>query len=141
MTVMSTITVYCIAWIVLGQSSEQSVGPQDMNKFRTIMFVVLAIGAVASFAFHLTVTEKESSVSGYEEIQGDADLVRPMGMKDWFKEPQFYQVALTHLISHACPLILFQLSPGCWHLHVYKIICQPFPSVYTSVPAGEKEIP
>jgi len=93
MTVMSTITVYCIAWIVLGQSSEQSVGPQDMNKFRTIMFVVLAIGAVASIAFHLTVTEKESSVSGYEEIQGDADLVRPMGMKDWFKEPQFYQVA------------------------------------------------
>merc|ERR1711962_1698688 len=59
----------------LGQSSEQSVGPQDMNKFRTIMFVVLAIGAVASIAFHLTVTEKESSVSGYEEIQGDADLV------------------------------------------------------------------
>ena len=103
MTVMSTITVYCIAWIVLGQSSEQSVGPQDMNKFRTIMFVVLAIGAVASIAFHLTVTEKESSVSGYEEIQGDADLVRPMGMKDWFKEPQFYQVALTrHSPDFSC---------------------------------------
>ena len=94
MTVMSNITVYCIAWIILGQGSEQSVGPQDLDKFRTIMLVVLAIGAVASLGFHLTVTEQESPGSGYEEIEGETDLVQPMGMKDWFKEPQFYQVVL-----------------------------------------------
>ena len=94
MIVMSNIAVYCIAWMVLGQGSEQSVGPQDLDKFRTIMFVVLAIGAVASLGFHLTVTEQEGPESGYEEIQGETDLVRPMGMKDWFKEPQFYQVVL-----------------------------------------------
>ena len=94
MTVMSNIAVYCIAWAVLGQGSEQSVGPQDLDKFRTIMFVVLAIGAVTSLGFHLTVTEQEGPDTGYEEIQGETDLVRPMGMKDWFKEPQFYQVVL-----------------------------------------------
>lgn len=93
MTVLSNITVYCIAWIVLGQGSEQSVGPQDVDKFRTIMLFVLGIGAVASLGFHLIITEQESLESGYEEIQGETDLVQPMGMKDWFKEPQFYQVA------------------------------------------------
>ena len=99
MTVLSNITVYCIAWIVLGQGSEQSVGPQDVDKFRTIMLSVLGIGAVASLGFHLIITEQESLGSGYEEIQGETDLVQPMGMKDWFKEPQFYQVVLLVLLK------------------------------------------
>ena len=99
MTVLSNITVYCIAWIVLGQGSEQSVGPQDVDKFRTIMLFVLGIGAVASLGFHLIITEQESLESGYEEIQGETDLVQPMGMKDWFKEPQFYQVVLLVLLK------------------------------------------
>ena len=62
MTVVSNITVYCIAWIVLGQGSEQSVGPQDEDKFRTIMFAVLGLGACTSLGFHLTVTEEEAEV-------------------------------------------------------------------------------
>ena len=131
MTVMSNITVYCIAWIILGQGSEQSVGPQDLDKFRTIMFVVLAIGAVASLGFHLTVTEQESPVSGYEEIQGETDLVRPMGMKDWFREPQFYQVVL-----FASSSFNIDSQIGGRHLHVHKALCQPLPSIHTSVPSG-----
>ena len=62
MTVVSNITVYCIAWIVLGQGSEQSVGPQDEAKFRTIMLTVLGLGASTSLGFHLTVTEDEAEV-------------------------------------------------------------------------------
>ena len=102
MTVLSNITVYCIAWIVLGQGSEQSVGPQDVDKFRTIMLFVLGIGAVASLGFHMIITEQESQRSVYEEIQGEAELVQPMGMKDWFKDPQFYQVV---------NLVLFKFQP------------------------------
>lgn len=34
MTVLSNITVYLVAWAVLGQGSETMVGPQDQQKFR-----------------------------------------------------------------------------------------------------------
>ena len=112
MTVISNITVYCIAWIVLGQGTEDRLGPQDLDKFRTIMFVMLAIGAVASLGFHLTFTEQESPGSDCEEIQGETDLVRPMGMKDWFKETQFYQVVLFGFINRRHEKILFFYCKG-----------------------------
>jgi len=107
MTVMSNITVYVVAWIVFGQNSEQSVSPQDLDKFRTIMIVVLGIGTLSSIGFHITVTEEPSPVvrSSYQEINGDikepteVDLVQPMGMSDWFREPQFYQVALVYMAT------------------------------------------
>lgn len=98
MTVISNMAVYVVAWVVFGQAGGQTVGPHDEDKFRTIMLAVLGIGACASVGFHLTVSEIDSQVtSGYEEINGDTTSAetkpRPMAMKDWFKEPQFYQVA------------------------------------------------
>ena len=39
---------------------------------------------------------------GYEEINGDnlgGDLVEPMAMADWFREPQLYQVAGVYMAT------------------------------------------
>ena len=97
MTVVSNITVYLIAWAFFGMSKESMLTSDDMNSFRNIMLVVIALGACTSVAFHLIVEEPVAEVrTGYHEINGETvqrDLVEPMGILDWFKEPQFYQIA------------------------------------------------
>jgi len=102
MTVVSNLTVYTIAWVVLGQSNSQSISEADVDKFRNIMLIVLGLGVATSLAFHLIVKEVPSTdmMSGYEEINGDSkdlDFVQPMTKRDWFWEPQFYQVALVYM--------------------------------------------
>ena len=99
MTVISNITVFLVAWAFFGMSGNQQLSSDDVNSFRNIMLVVLSLGIVASVVFHLTVEEKPRSdqiQSGYEEINGEMtqrDFVQPMLILDWFREPQFYQVA------------------------------------------------
>ena len=97
MTVVSNISVYLVAWGFFGMSQHDQLSSADAGSFRNIMIVVIGLGAVTSLLFHLIVEEEVSTVSsGYQEINGEAvqrDLVEPMGIKDWFKEPQFYQIA------------------------------------------------
>lgn len=97
MTVVSNITVYLIAWAFFGMSKESMLTSDDENSFRNIMLVVIALGVCTSLAFHLIVEEPIAEVpTGYQEINGETvqrDLVEPMGILDWFKEPQFYQIA------------------------------------------------
>jgi len=103
LTVFSNITVYVITWVILGQGGEGMIGQEDRIKFRNIMLIVVAIGVVASIAFHVCITEEVDQVpSSYEEINGDPrtlDLVQPMSMADWFREPQFYQVGCLYMAT------------------------------------------
>ncbi|XP_045775137.1 major facilitator superfamily domain-containing protein 12-like [Maniola jurtina] len=60
-TVFSNLFVYFITWIILhltGECDKEQVGPADVWKFRNIMFIVLAVGTLASIVFHITVPEK-----------------------------------------------------------------------------------
>ena len=100
MTVVSNIAVYLIAWAFFGMSGNAHLSPEDAGSFRNIMLVVIGLGAVASFLFHVTVKEEVEGSgqieSAYQEINGELsvrDFVQPMSIRDWFKEPQFYLIA------------------------------------------------
>ena len=99
MTVASNIAVYLVAWAFFGMSDKASLGPDDASSFRNIMLVVIGLGSVMSFVFHVTVKEEPCSdqiESAYQEINGELserDFVQPMSITDWFSEPQFYLIA------------------------------------------------
>ena len=99
MTVVSNITVFLVAWAFFGMSGQKKLDVTDVDSFRNIMVVVLGLGALASLLFHYVVEEKprnDQFPASYDEISGELiqrDFVQPMGIKNWFCDPQFYQVA------------------------------------------------
>ena len=134
MTVASNIAVYLVAWAFFGMSDKASLGPDDAESFRNIMLVVIGLGLVASFLFHVTVKEQlcnDQIESAYQEINGELsvrDFVQPMSISDWFKEPQFYLIAgvymstrlFVNLTQAYLPLYLQVPRPGV-HISVFTI--------------------
>lgn len=103
MTVISNITVFLIAWAFFGMNGQTLIDEKDVQSFRNIMLVVIGIGALTSLAFHLIVPEPIMDVpTSYGEINETGeqrDFVEPMSITDWFKEPQFYQVAGVYMCT------------------------------------------
>ena len=76
----------------------------------------MVVGLVASLMFHYIVEEKprRGVLEEMNEELLQRDFVQPMGVRDWFCEPQFYQVAgfymstrlFVHLSQSYLPLYL-----------------------------------
>lgn len=108
-TVIANICVYGLTWIIIGgvgdaqYSEADKVGPEDADKFKHIALIVVGIGAVFSFIFHLGVKEwnyDDSFGSSYPSIsQGRHSDRLLMCWKDWLKEVQFYQVAVLYMAT------------------------------------------
>ena len=75
--------------------------------FQYTAWSCIGIGGLMSIIFHLTIKLDEKKPSkgpqASEDISkgGKADQkgIRPMKVGDWFKEPQFYQVALINMAT------------------------------------------
>ncbi|CAL4144198.1 unnamed protein product, partial [Meganyctiphanes norvegica] len=101
-TVASNITVYLITWLTLGFGGDRGdapVGPNDAASFRLIMFIVVGIGFIFAALFHFLV--KEVNVVSYTNSPNSENCVshKQMCWRDWFKEPQFYQVAVLYMTT------------------------------------------
>ncbi|CAL4175681.1 unnamed protein product, partial [Meganyctiphanes norvegica] len=101
-TVISNITVYLITWLTLGLGARgggdhSTIGPNDATSFRIIVSIVLGIGFVFAALFHLLV--KEDNVAVYTALPESEDCLPHcrMSWKDWFNEPQFYQIAVLYM--------------------------------------------
>jgi len=103
-TVVSNISVYLLTWIFLGmQNLDGIVGPEDQYSFRNIMACCVVIGTAASAIFHFGINPQNNdenrmnaaiaAADAESERQGRFVPLRRMLILDWFKEPQFYQVA------------------------------------------------
>ena len=91
-TVICNYAVF-IAWTVLFGTSNISVA--DCWSFQKIMAIVICLGMVSSVLFHYIVEEKPRRELA-ELFERDY-FSQPMRVKDWFSEPQFYQVAGIYL--------------------------------------------
>ncbi len=130
-TVVSNVTVYLVAWAFLGaaQNPDTMVGPEDAPSFRNTMIVVVCVGVVASVCFHLFVkvprTDAESRQSAGGGIFNRAD--RRMRPIDWFKEPQFYQVAGVYMTTR----LFVNLSQG--YVPIYLQVTLQLPGTSVAV--------
>ena len=101
---MAFVIAYCLTWAWLGNSAEgeNKIGPGQQSTFTNVALICLAIGAVTSVVFHACIKVVDNVqpltnlVGNFNELN---DQNRPQGefsdnmkMKNWFKQPQFYQV-------------------------------------------------
>ncbi|XP_034411629.1 major facilitator superfamily domain-containing protein 12-like isoform X2 [Cyclopterus lumpus] len=127
-TVIANITVYAVAYLLFhiqaGQDDDplsEELGPQDINVFRNLALIVLAIGALFSLLFHLGIKERRPGADGEageeqgrkrmedEDEEADEGEGVPGGLqyktspcvllqwKCWLQQPSFYQVALLYM--------------------------------------------
>ena len=91
-TVICNYAVF-IAWTILFGTSKISVA--DCWSFQKIMAIVICLGIVSSVLFHYIVEEKPRRE--LNQLFERDYFAQPMRVKDWFSEPQFYQVAGVYL--------------------------------------------
>ena len=107
-TVFSTITVYLAMFILLKVNSGNDVSQitsEDYITFREVTFIILGLGVITSIIFHLGVTEKRASaidVSEERQIGSPNSTLldakpKTMVWQSWFKQSQFYKVALLYM--------------------------------------------
>uniref|UniRef100_A0A8C3A8V5 Major facilitator superfamily domain-containing protein 12 n=1 Tax=Cyclopterus lumpus TaxID=8103 RepID=A0A8C3A8V5_CYCLU len=105
-TVIANITVYAVAYLLFhiqaGQDDDplsEELGPQDINVFRNLALIVLAIGALFSLLFHLGIKERRPGADGEAgEEQGRKRMEdEDEEWKCWLQQPSFYQVALLYM--------------------------------------------
>lgn len=116
-TVLSNLTVFCVCWALLGMDAGESdgdseLGPEDGHAFGNMAIICMGIGLIMAVIFHYFVdTHEDNKPSGYGEIDGSEDdllaeptktpmiVHEPMKIKDWMKEPQFYQIAFVYIAA------------------------------------------
>ncbi|XP_050402518.1 major facilitator superfamily domain-containing protein 12 [Patella vulgata] len=106
-TVLSNLAVYLIFWLLfeLHDSGSSKLSIADAPKFQKLVFIVISIGAVFSFIFHVGVKEKKpvslderppttlsDSEAGSSIEESVISKVNRMYVTCWLKEPQFYQI-------------------------------------------------
>ncbi|XP_068012537.1 major facilitator superfamily domain-containing protein 12 [Melanerpes formicivorus] len=110
-TVMANITVYGLAWMLLNFQVQQPdhtehLGIKDVPVFRNLSLIVVGIGAVFSFIFHLGTKEKPYLPGSLPQPEESSPLLQNdstgppcplLSWKDWLLEPAFYQVAVLYM--------------------------------------------
>lgn len=150
-TVVSSICVYSVAWVVLGVQSGTSdsagIGPEDKDKFRLIMIIVVIIGTVFSIIFHLGINEPkpppridaiakaivQQNVHSVEMNGQVAKTKAPkknardssMTWKRWLKHFEFYKVAVLYM----CTRLFVNLSQTYITLYLQESLKLPKNSV------------
>lgn len=118
-TVTANIVVYSVTWILLGHSHEESttdtqhkkVSPADADKFRNLVLIVVAVGAIFSAIFHIVVKEKNQEIEEEPILRQRRISVSSIDYSltcnhlkwyHWFKVSQFYKIGLLYTGTRLC---------------------------------------
>jgi len=96
-TIMSSVTVFGLAFGLLESSSGRELGPSDMFHFALLAYIVVGLGSILVLYFHLGVTEPShiDKLQARRRAYGQRSVV----WTDWFKRPLFYQVGGIYMTS------------------------------------------
>ncbi|XP_041464222.1 major facilitator superfamily domain-containing protein 12-like isoform X1 [Lytechinus variegatus] len=115
-TVMSSIFVYLVTYLLLQlndkddvSNTQSSLDPDDIPQFRYLVVIVVCVGTVFSFFFHLGTkepkggrrcpTEDDEGAHSYGSVQAPDQPKLTMKWSDWLKESQFYQVTALYMFT------------------------------------------
>lgn len=92
-TVLSNVLIYITTWwsLGLGGGADRPIGPEDVIRFRDVVFVGMAVGLVCTLIFHIGVKEpgQFSDVPGTARTRGFSLLCGP----------QVYQCAVAYMCT------------------------------------------
>ena len=117
--------MYVILWIYLGVNSSGCIDASDSYIFRNSALICLGAGGCSSLVFHLTIKSSllnktkqakklqvssedngmkldTANVENSTNFNGTISEIhhrQPMRKKDWFLEPQFYQVGCLYMFT------------------------------------------
>ncbi|XP_065566090.1 major facilitator superfamily domain-containing protein 12-like isoform X2 [Artemia franciscana] len=97
-TVISNITVYIITWTAfeLSSSATSTISAENVDQFRKIVFIAVAIGATFSAIFFFGVKENRD-VTNESQERTHSQEKQLKGILDWLKEWKFYKVAILYM--------------------------------------------
>ncbi|XP_013390774.1 major facilitator superfamily domain-containing protein 12-like [Lingula anatina] len=118
-TVMSTIAIYLIAWLLLRHSGGNDLTPKDADSFMEMGLIAVGIGFVFCMIFHIGTKEvKKTEIirqsrktvnvtkEDFDEtksllttLEKSADRKLYMKWNDWFKEHQFYMIGALYMCT------------------------------------------
>jgi len=113
MTVLSNIMVYVVLWQMIQHllCKDCQLGPHDIEVFRYVSLGIVGIGGLFALFFHFAVKEKtdrraeaatgrsQANRASVVSESSTIEAVPIMTWKDWFKEPQYYQVGLLYMLT------------------------------------------
>nr|XP_060641168.1 major facilitator superfamily domain-containing protein 12 [Anolis sagrei ordinatus] len=111
-TVMANITVYGVAWLLLHFQARHSdhvedLGHHDIPVFRNLSLIVVGVGAIFSFLFHIGTKEKTHPIQWHLDPEEETPLLPPdrkaplrrvLLWKHWLFAA-FYQVAMLYMAT------------------------------------------
>lgn len=135
-TVIANITVFVLMYITLGNDDPNSeINLKDATAFEEVAFLILGIGLVFSTIFHIGVRETPRNLqritSPESQIEASSsNLVETeisMSWNHWFKESQFYKVALLYMGTRLTINLTLVYIPNYLQetLHMQKVLFAP----------------
>ncbi|CAK1540053.1 unnamed protein product [Leptosia nina] len=104
-SVISSLTVYFITWIVLRATTySTSIGPTDDYKFRNVSLIISVIGVLCFTSFHIFFklrSKKDRKTIKMDSETGEENLLKNTKWKFWYflKMPLLYQTSLLYVFS------------------------------------------
>ncbi|CAF4793326.1 unnamed protein product [Pieris macdunnoughi] len=104
-SVISSLTVYFITWVVLRSTKySTSIGPTDDYKFRNVSLIISAIGIICTTLFHICFKlrcKNERKTVKMDSDSGEENLLKNTNWKFWYflKMPLLYQTSLLYVFS------------------------------------------
>ncbi|XP_040178508.1 major facilitator superfamily domain-containing protein 12 [Rana temporaria] len=135
-TVLANISVYVTALVLfrfqLGETGDDytHLGRKDAPAFRSLAFIMVAIGVLFAVLFHIGTKEKKSyehlvETEDEDTTQEHATLPRSpetvLLWNHWFREPSFYQVAILYM----CTRLIVNLSQAYIALYLTNSLILP----------------
>ncbi|GFY59220.1 major facilitator superfamily domain-containing protein 12 [Trichonephila inaurata madagascariensis] len=121
--IVSDIGTYVVVWCVFDLTRKpigdhHTITGDYANKFMIITLIIVAIGTVFSFIFHMGVNEVQYTPLSTADNSIEKDSVQPasnptfsffpinLSWRGWLRESHFYQVILEHELSVHAPFYL-----------------------------------
>ncbi|XP_077439856.1 major facilitator superfamily domain-containing protein 12 [Vanacampus margaritifer] len=131
-TVVANIMVYTVAFLLFHFLAQEDItdnlSSADIPVFRMLALIVVGVGVVFSFIFHIGTKEKSGDdplIAPSPDV--DAPPARVMQWKHWLKEPSFYQVAFLYM----CTRLIVNLSQS--YISVYLTNSLLLPKKYIAI--------
>lgn len=118
-TVLSSVTVYGSAWFLLSadSSAQEENQPETLSiqtlQFKELMVICVVTGALFSLIFHFGTPESNSDNFSSDFGTSNSSMLA-IGLLDWFREYQFYLIALMYM----CSRLIVNVSQTYWPLYL-----------------------
>ncbi|EDO40766.1 predicted protein [Nematostella vectensis] len=121
---ISGIMVYGLMWMLLGNSSGESLDHNQWKEFMSLGMIITGVGLFFSATFHIGTKEPKKEHKYGKHGNHPAQTVlknarqKPMSAKKWFRKPEFYTLCMVFM----CTKIVINVSNSYFPLYLVDVL-------------------